>query len=144
MASSIQLNWSIKQSFVDYVRAHGTVEIAAPGRELGGQFCFPCARSSPEILRFVGALRFEAHAGFLTATVANPWLHIGPEASYITIDGSGPTRKQGSRIRLADLPDMRSNHSFSGPHRTILAETGAVLFDCRYPFGEPLAPVHIT
>ncbi|WP_172652971.1 HtaA domain-containing protein [Rhodococcus opacus] len=144
MTSPIQLNWSIKQSFVDYVRSHGTVEVAAPGRELDGQFCFPCAKSSPEILRFVGSLGFDAHAGFLSATVANPWLHIGPETSYITIDGSDPTRRQGPRLRLADLPDMRPNHTFSGPHRTILAETGAVLFDFRYPSGEPLAPIHIT
>lgn len=138
------LTWQVKESFVAYVQKFGTVTVDHPASEDAEGFVFPLEEAEPELLKFKGRMEFYAHGGLLSASVANPWLHVTSTGSYLTIEGTARTQTEGSRLRVAEIAALVSPEAVLGTHSAVLADVGTALFDYRYGAGEPLAFVLIT
>ncbi|MEU9168671.1 HtaA domain-containing protein [Streptomyces sp. NPDC048420] len=133
------LIWAVKESFTAYVRSFGAIELTRPAEETADGFRFPLATVEGDVLKFVGAAIFRAHAGLLDVVVADPWLHTSGTGWFISVaDVSQPT---GPRTRIASLPGPPA--AVLGAHDAVLTRDGTPLFDHQYRTGETLAPVRV-
>lgn len=72
------LLWGIRESFVTYVAALGTVTVRAPATERSASLWrFPLHENRGNTLRFSGRVDFLAHDGLLALTIEDPWLEGG-------------------------------------------------------------------
>lgn len=134
------LIWTLKESFTAYVRSFGAIELTPPAEETADGFRFPFATVEADVLKFVGAASFRAHAGLLDLVVADPWLHMSGTTGWF-ISVADVSQSAGSRIRIASLPGPPA--AVLGAHDAVLTRDGTPLFDHQYRTGEPLAPVRV-
>jgi hypothetical protein len=145
------LYWGVKKSFRDYVRgAMGEITVVAPAFLRGDQVVFPADLPAPGapadgVLRFRGAVRFQAHYGMLDVTVREPW--IDTATGTLTVEHGGVDTPP--RIPLASLPGALSGGDAEEDDGMLvqrdlparLAKEGAAVFKFTYPEGTELDPV---
>jgi len=138
--------WGVKESFLNYVRA-------MPGGFIGcgvgagvtstDEFYFPLAAvdRSGEALRleFRGEVKFVAHHGLMTVTLADPIIDLQAHGAILSVR-AGETE---SMIATIDLPAMVDHDGVAmwrdAPTR--LAGKGPEMFGGNYAVGEQLAPL---
>jgi hypothetical protein len=130
-----RLRWSVKESFVGYVRASGGVVRPEPGD--GGEFVF--RRTSDDTrLAFEGEATFEAHHGMLQVRLTDPELELtGTTGSLSVRDHADPDA--GGRLTIARVQVVE----MGPPVRLGVSVTtmGSRLFGDVYPPGEALDPI---
>jgi hypothetical protein len=149
------LSWGVKQSFRSYVEAAGgAIEVLdGADRTADGQFTFTAAPGAGLELdddgkpvgrgAFLGEVRFEAHGGMLSVSLADPIVEITAAEAVLTVADSGARTR---RVEVARLDLTAMTHGESGEiviAATLSAEGSQWLGD-HYPMRTPLDPVRLT
>lgn len=123
------LAWSVKDSFVGYVRGMTDGRIVLEGAtDLGEAFGFP-ATDTPD--RFSGRVTFSGHHGMMRVVIAEPWIEPAADAWMLSIaDPDDP----GQRLPFARIARF-DGATASG---TTLTADGADLFFGPYREGTEL------
>jgi hypothetical protein len=148
------LSWGVKQSFRSYVEGSGGAIEATMGaeRDADGGFRFPAAPGAQVTLDdegrprgrsdFVGEVRFEAHGGMLSVSLADPSLEIGPAGAFLTVADS-PDRIRRVPLAKLDLAAMsRADDGALVIPASMSMEGWQVLGDHYLPM-TPLDPVRL-
>jgi hypothetical protein len=152
------LRWSIKGTFVDYVRrmADGTGSVGDGAVPVGtGDLFFEydaatsteaTAAAGAPVHAFRGDVRFSGHYGMLFVRIAHPRIELGAEGAVLTI-ADPQAREDGQRLTLATLGlrhvETRSGTEVHGSDDVALTADGVELFNDVYPAGEPFDPLVI-
>ncbi|MFC1437204.1 HtaA domain-containing protein [Streptacidiphilus sp. N1-10] len=141
------LRWAVKDSFVHYVRviAGGSCEVldgAEPGT--GGAFVFPLLAAEEDgegrTLSFGGAVRFQAHHGFLDVELRDLQLRLTEGGGALSIRGA-----DGGRVTVATTAPAAAVQE-AGLLRwpalvPYLTEAGVAVFGDVYAAGSEFAPI---
>lgn len=140
--------WSVKDTFLQYIRSMPDGDITwSNGAAVtdGGQFYFPLASTTHDAavatLCFGGQIRFTAHHGLLSVSIAEPIVRVGADGARLSV-------RLGSKeqhIADIDLSPRIIDHDVVMwlDARAQLAGDGAEMFGGTYSLGEPLAPLTI-
>lgn len=135
----MNLYWSVRRSFVEYVTsAGGEVAVRAPAERAGEGFRLPGFVEDGR-WRFLGGVSFHAHGGMLSVSLGHPEVEwhdtIGELSVSATADGTG-ARTVIARVTAATA--VERTHAV--PRLTVL---GARLFGDVYGPGDALDPLLI-
>jgi hypothetical protein len=151
---SPSLSWEVKGSFRDYViGVGGMIELTAPASDCGPTYRFPLAPSpelpgldEPGLMKYSGAVRFNAHQGLMDLVIEDPWIHRAGGLTRLSIAANATQPgAAGNRLVIADLGTVSPTRS--GRIRVWacvpakLTTEGASAFGFNYSPGTELAAI---
>lgn len=148
------LIWGVKESFRRYVEASGGTIAASDGaeRSADGAFVFAAAAESDLALgddgapsgtgRFRGVVRFQAHGGLLSVTLADPWVEPGDGGGYVLSIAETATRR--TAIAKLDVAGRTVGADGATELAAVTTLDGMMILGDHYPPGTALDPVRLV
>ncbi|NRG41040.1 HtaA domain-containing protein [Rathayibacter sp. VKM Ac-2835] len=146
------LSWAVRDSFVHYVTmlSHGTAETSGGAQRDGaGRFVFPVDRLDQDgddwRIAFRGAVRFQAHHGFLDVQLHDPHLVVGPSGGVLLARTAADSRDLVPLVVTPGVPPVYDEgvlHWSGLPSQLTGSAVG--LFGETYEAGTPFAPIEIS
>ncbi|ALJ18453.1 HtaA domain-containing protein [Microbacterium sp. No. 7] len=131
----MNLTWTIRRSFVDYVeRSGGSVEASDGAHRSADGFVFETVESNAHSARYRGTVRFRAHGGLLDVIVADPQVRFEGAGGTIAVRASEDPSDPPVVLARVGEPDA------AGAPQLRLTVDGARLLGDVYSPGELLDP----
>lgn len=142
----IGLAWGVKKSFIKYIQSSrdGQIVVAGgAGVTETDEFYFPLDKMTPykaeTQLSFNGTVRFQAHLGMLSVTVANPRLILRSDTAELAVENGEDGWTHLLHLELPPRELDKQIHMWRNIPTT-LVEAGIDMFGNTYNKGQPMAP----